>query len=88
MPAAGFQCVSALLLGTTLARLAHVASTRLILTEGATAGTDAAGGAIALLGEFVAAGLPIIGGIMFAILLARIQFLESPWATRISKVAA
>ncbi len=79
----------ALLLTTTLARLVlNVASTRLILTEAPWAGVEAAGGVIATFGEFVAAGSPYVGGVVFAILVA-IQFLViTKGATRISEVAA
>ncbi len=83
-----FSVFPALLLNTTLLRLVlNVASTRLILTRGAT-GTAAAGGVIESFGEFVAGGSVAIGLIMFAILIA-IQFLViTKGATRISEVAA
>jgi flagellar biosynthesis protein FlhA len=84
-----FSVFPALLLTTTLARLVlNVASTRLILTEAPLAGVEAAGGVIATFGEFVAAGSPYVGGVVFAILVA-IQFLViTKGATRISEVAA
>jgi flagellar biosynthesis protein FlhA len=84
-----FSVFPALLLTTTLSRLVlNVASTRLILTEASSQGVDAAGGVIASFGEFVAAGSPIVGGVVFAILVA-IQFLViTKGATRISEVAA
>lgn len=84
-----FSVFPAILLGTTLARLVlNVASTRLILTNGATSGTNAAGGVIEAFGHFVAAGNIVIGLILFIILVA-IQFLViTKGATRISEVAA
>jgi flagellar biosynthesis protein FlhA len=79
----------AVLLGTTLARLVlNVASTRLILLNGATDQTAAAGGVIQGFGEFVAGGNIAVGLILFVILVA-IQFLViTKGATRISEVAA
>ena len=84
-----FSVFPAILLGTTLARLVlNVASTRLILSRAATAGTQAAGGVIQAFGEFVAGGEIAIGLIIFVILIA-IQFLViTKGATRISEVAA
>lgn len=84
-----FSVFPAILLGTTLARLVlNVASTRLILTRGATAGTNAAGGVIEAFGNFVAGGQVAIGLTIFIILVA-IQFLViTKGATRISEVAA
>lgn len=84
-----FSVFPSLLLGTTLARLVlNVASTRLILTQGATDGTAAAGGVIQAFGEFVAGGQIAVGLIIFLILIA-IQFLViTKGATRISEVAA
>lgn len=84
-----FSVFPSLLLGTTLARLVlNVASTRLILTRGASDGTAAAGGVIEAFGEFVAGGQVAVGLIIFAILIA-IQFLViTKGATRISEVAA
>jgi len=84
-----FSVFPAILLGTTLARLVlNVASTRLILTNGGTDGTTAAGGVIEGFGQFVAAGNIVIGLILFVILVA-IQFLViTKGATRISEVAA
>ncbi|MDA0833546.1 MAG: flagellar biosynthesis protein FlhA [Planctomycetota bacterium] len=84
-----FNVFPALLLGTTLARLVlNVASTRLILSGGATEKMDAAGGVIAAFGEFVAGGNIVIGIILFSILVI-IQFVViTKGATRISEVAA
>ncbi|MBS0264271.1 MAG: flagellar biosynthesis protein FlhA [Planctomycetes bacterium] len=84
-----FSVFPSLLLGTTLARLVlNVASTRLILTRGASDGTGAAGGVIQAFGEFVAAGNLTVGLIIFSILIV-IQFLViTKGATRISEVAA
>ncbi len=84
-----FSVFPTLLLTTTLARLVlNVASTRLILSEGAQLGTSAAGGVIASFGDFVASGSPLVGLVIFAILVA-IQFLViTKGATRISEVAA
>lgn len=84
-----FSVFPAILLGTTLARLVlNVASTRLILTRGATHGTSAAGGVIEAFGQFVAGGQIAIGLTIFIILVA-IQFLViTKGSTRISEVAA
>lgn len=85
-----FSVFPALLLGTTLARLVlNVASTRLILTNGAgPAGTQAAGGVIEAFGQFVAGGNLMVGLVIFSILIV-IQFLViTKGATRISEVAA
>ncbi|MEZ6045985.1 MAG: FHIPEP family type III secretion protein [Planctomycetaceae bacterium] len=66
----------------------NVASTRLILMNGASSGTEAAGGVIQAFGEFVAGDNIVIGLILFVILVA-IQFLViTKGATRISEVAA
>jgi flagellar biosynthesis protein FlhA len=84
-----FSVFPTILLGTTLARLVlNVASTRLILSHGASNGTAAAGGVIQAFGDFVAGGQVAIGLIIFVILIA-IQFLViTKGATRISEVAA
>ncbi len=84
-----FSVFPAILLGTTLARLVlNVASTRLILSHGASKGTGAAGGVIEAFGEFVAGGQIAIGLTIFVILVA-IQFLViTKGATRMSEVAA
>jgi flagellar biosynthesis protein FlhA len=84
-----FSVFPAILLGTTLARLVlNVASTRLILTGAAEHGTGAAGRVIEAFGDFVAAGSPVVGLVIFLILIA-IQFLViTKGATRIGEVAA
>lgn len=84
-----FSVFPALLLGTTLVRLVlNVASTRLILTNGATDGTAAAGRVVEAFGDFVAAGSPAVGLIIF-IILVTIQFVViTKGATRIGEVAA
>lgn len=84
-----FSVFPAILLGATFARLVlNVASTRLILTSGASQGTDAAGGVIEAFGHFVAGGELVVGLILF-IILVTIQFLViTKGATRISEVAA
>jgi flagellar biosynthesis protein FlhA len=84
-----FSVFPSLLLGTTLARLVlNVASTRLILTHGASDGTSAAGGVIEAFGNFVSGDSLVVGLILFTILVA-IQFLViTKGATRISEVAA
>ena len=84
-----FSVFPSILLGTTLSRLVlNVASTRLILTRGATDGTAAAGGVIEAFGNFVSGDSLVVGLILFVILVA-IQFLViTKGATRISEVAA
>ncbi|WP_373651688.1 flagellar biosynthesis protein FlhA [Schlesneria sp. DSM 10557] len=84
-----FSVFPSLLLVTTLVRLVlNVASTRLILTQGPTAGTEAAGVVIETFGRFVAQGQLIVGLILFAIIVV-IQFVVvTKGATRISEVAA
>src|SRR5688572_10940228 len=78
-----------LLLATALGRvILNFASTRLILTNAAEQGTDAAGGVIKAFGEFVAGGDPTIGFILFMILVV-IQFVViTKGTTRIGEVAA
>ncbi len=84
-----FSSFPALLLGTTLARLVlNVASTRLVLTRGATDGTQAAGQVIEAFSQFVAGDQLVVGIVVFLIIIA-IQFLViTAGATRISEVAA
>ncbi|RPI84479.1 MAG: flagellar type III secretion system protein FlhA [Planctomycetaceae bacterium] len=84
-----FSSFPALLLGTTLLRLVlNIASTRLILSRGASDGTAAAGHVIEAFGEFVASGQIVVGFVIFLILLA-IQFLViTQGSARISEVAA
>ena len=84
-----FSVFPAILLGTTLARLVlNVASTRLILTGGASDGTAAAGGVIEAFGQFVAGGQIAVGLIIFGILVIIQFFVITKGATRISEVAA
>ncbi len=84
-----FSVFPALLLGTTLVRLVlNLASTRLILTHGATEKTAAAGHVIEAFGEFVAGDKLVVGLILFCILIV-IQFVViTKGAGRISEVAA
>lgn len=84
-----FSVFPALLLGTTLARLVlNVASTRLILTRGASEREAAAGEVIASFQQFVAGDNVVVGLIIFIIIVV-IQFLViTKGATRISEVAA
>lgn len=84
-----FSVFPVLLLGTTLTRLVlNIASTRLILTHGATERLNAAGGMIRSFGDFVAGGNLVIGMVIFMILVI-IQFLViTRGASRISEVAA
>ena len=78
-----------ILLATTLARLAlNIGTTRLILTNGATDGEQAAGSVIQSFGQFVAGDQIAIGLVIFAIIII-IQFVViTKGATRISEVAA
>ena len=63
-----------LLLGTTLARLAlNVATTRLILTQGALEGDSAAGGVIQSFSQFVTGDNLAVGVVIFSIIVV-IQF--------------
>ncbi|RMG41157.1 MAG: EscV/YscV/HrcV family type III secretion system export apparatus protein, partial [Planctomycetota bacterium] len=84
-----FSVFPSLLLGTTLGRLVlNIASTRLILTRGASEGTHAAGQVIAAFGQFVAGGELIVGLVVFLILVV-VQFVViTKGASRISEVAA
>jgi flagellar biosynthesis protein FlhA len=84
-----FNIFPTLLLATTLGRLVlNVATTRLILTQGATQGLDAAGDVVRSFGEFVAGDKVVVGVIIFVILVV-IQFVViTKGATRISEVAA
>lgn len=87
-----FSVFPALLLGTTLYRLClNIATTRLILsTEAATAdeAAGAAGEVIRAFGQFVAGDSPIVGAVIFCILII-VQFVViTKGSTRISEVAA
>ena len=78
-----------LLLATTLARLAlNIATTRLILTGGATEFENAAGHVVRSFGEFVAGDQIAIGLVIFTIIVI-IQFVVvTKGASRISEVTA
>jgi flagellar biosynthesis protein FlhA len=84
-----FSVFPTLLLASTVGRLVlNIASTRLLLTQGATQGLDAAGGVIRGFGEFVASDRLVVGVVLFAIIFV-IQFIViTKGATRISEVAA
>ncbi len=84
-----FNVFPTVLLATTLGRLVlNVATTRLILTQAADAGLDAAGGVIRSFGEFVAGDQVLVGMVLFCI-IAVIQFVViTKGATRISEVSA
>lgn len=87
-----FSVFPALLLGTTLFRLVlNVASTRLILsveTKDPVEAASAAGHVIEAFANFVAGENPIVGGILFVILVV-VQFVViTKGATRMSEVAA
>jgi flagellar biosynthesis protein FlhA len=83
-----FTAFPAVLLLTTLFRLAlNVASTRLILSDGHE-GPDAAGEVIAAFGEFVMQGNFIIGVIVFIILVLVNFIVITKGSTRIAEVAA
>jgi len=84
-----FSVFPSLLLVATLYRLVlNVATTRLILSNAGTMRELAAGGVIRTFGEFVAGNEPVIGLIIFIILVV-IQFVViTRGATRISEVAA
>lgn len=84
-----FSSFPTLLLTTTLTRLVlNVASTRLILLDGAERGLDAAGGVIRAFGSFVAGDNILVGGVMFGIMVI-IQFVViTKGSSRISEVAA
>jgi flagellar biosynthesis protein FlhA len=85
-----FSIFPTVLLATTLARLVlNVATTRLILSHGATEGLDAAGGVITAFAEFVAGEGNIVVGIIIFVIIIVIQFVViTKGATRISEVAA
>ncbi|MBX3374565.1 MAG: flagellar biosynthesis protein FlhA [Phycisphaeraceae bacterium] len=87
-----FSAFPALLLATTLFRLVlNVASTRLILSADAAtpaAAEGVAGNVISAFGTFVAGNSPIVGAIIFTILVV-VQFVViTKGATRMSEVAA
>lgn len=84
-----FSIFPSLLLTTTLGRLVlNIATTRLILTQAADEGVQAAGNIVAGFGRFVAGDNIVVGLVIFAIIVL-IQFLViTKGATRISEVAA
>ena len=84
-----FAVFPVLLLATTLSRVVlNIATTRLILSRGATDGAMAAGGVIQAFGEFVAGHQIMVGAVIFLIILV-VQFVViTKGATRISEVAA
>src|SRR6056297_3044119 len=84
-----FSVFPTVLLATTLSRLVlNIATTRLILTSGATDGERAAGGVIATFGQFVAGNQVEVGLVIFLIIVV-VQFVVlTKGATRISEVAA
>jgi flagellar biosynthesis protein FlhA len=84
-----FNVFPTLLVATTLARLVlNVATTRLILTRGASNSGNAAGGMIQAFGEFVS-GDDLMVGIVIFVIIVLIQFLViTKGATRVSEVAA
>lgn len=79
----------ALLLGTTLARLAlNIGTTRLILTRGAIDGEGAAGGVVQNFAQFVTGDNIAVGLVIFSIIVV-VQFVViTKGSTRISEVAA
>ena len=84
-----FSVFPSLLLVTTLYRLVlNVAATRLILTNAGVRGEYAAGAVIRSFGKFVAGDNPLVGFIIFLIVVI-VQFVVvTKGATRISEVAA
>jgi flagellar biosynthesis protein FlhA len=83
-----FSVFPTVLLLATMIRLAlNVVSTRLILTHGHE-GTHAAGGVIAAFGKFVMGGQPLIGAIVFVILLIVNFLVITKGSTRIAEVSA
>ncbi len=84
-----FSSFPSILLVVTFFRLAlNIATTRLILSGAAQEGVGAAGRVVQAFGEFVAGASPLIGFVIFAIIIV-IQFVViTKGATRISEVAA
>jgi flagellar biosynthesis protein FlhA len=84
-----FSVFPSLLLVTTAYRLAlNVATTRQILANANTSGTAAAGQVIQAFGNFVAAAEPVIGFVIFAILVLVNFVVITKGSGRISEVAA
>jgi flagellar biosynthesis protein FlhA len=84
-----FSAFPSVLLMTTFFRLAlNVATTRLILSRAGEEGEGAAGRVVEAFGNFVAGSNPLVGFVIFTILIV-IQFVViTKGATRISEVAA
>lgn len=84
-----FSVFPSLLLVTTAFRLAlNIATTRLILGNAGNLGVNAAGQVVRTFGEFVAGAQPLVGFIIFVILVV-VQFVViTKGANRISEVAA
>ncbi len=86
--ATDFSIFPAILLATTLFRLAlNVASTRLILLRG-DEGPDAAGAVIESFGQFVVGGNYVVGIVIFAILVLINFMVITKGAGRVAEVAA
>ncbi len=86
--ATDFSIFPAILLATTLFRLAlNVASTRLILMRG-NEGPDAAGAVIESFGQFVVGGNYVVGLVIFAILVLINFMVITKGAGRVAEVAA
>jgi flagellar biosynthesis protein FlhA len=84
-----FSAFPAVLLLTTAFRLAlNVATTRQILANAGREGTGAAGRMVEAFGTFVAAGEPVIGFVIFGILVLVNFVVITKGAGRISEVAA
>ena len=83
-----FNAFPMILLIATMLRLAlNLASTRLILADGHT-GTDAAGQVIQAFGQFMMSGNPVIGVIVFAILVIVNFIVITKGSGRIAEVSA
>ncbi|MBH66854.1 MAG: flagellar biosynthesis protein FlhA [Rhodospirillaceae bacterium] len=83
-----FNAFPMILLIATMMRLAlNLASTRLILADGHT-GTDAAGQVIQAFGQFMMSGNPVIGVIVFAILIIVNFIVITKGSGRIAEVSA
>jgi flagellar biosynthesis protein FlhA len=84
-----FSIFPALLLITSIARIAlNIATTRLILTNGASDGGLSAGGIVEAFGNYVVGNQILVGIILFAILVI-VQFIViTKGATRIGEVSA
>ena len=83
-----FNAFPMILLIATMLRLAlNLASTRLILSDGHT-GTDAAGQVIQAFGQFMMSGNPVIGVIVFSILIIVNFIVITKGSGRIAEVSA